>query len=96
MSQTRVLATNVDEVKKDLAVKVLEDLNRLRSAADDLERAVRQNESEPGMAIAYEWVNNLQRPSDNISVNISRMNGAVLVRATDEPNPSLVDRHNRP
>jgi hypothetical protein len=87
---TRMFDTNTAEVTKPLAEEVLKQIEVLKRATADLERAVKDHDSKK--AIPYGWIHNMQEPFESIKANVCRINGAVLVRANDAeqqgPHPS--------
>lgn len=76
-----LIKTNVPEVTEELAKEILKSIQYLKSSVDDLERAVK--ERKPREAVAYGWIENMMHEVTSIQVNVSRINGAVLVKGTD-------------
>lgn len=70
--------TNVSRVTEELAQEVLKSINSLKTAVDDLEKAVKGRKAED--VIPIEWVMNANRHFVRAWNDIARINGAVLVR----------------
>ena len=74
--------TNAEEIISGLSAEALKAIKSLKSAADDLETALKRRK--PGDAISYGWVENITKPVEKIAGEVCRINGAVLVGVKED------------